>query len=462
MIPPAFEEWVKNNDILLEGCSVRRGIHGNGLYACKELAPGDVIASVPISMAITQQNIQSMAAEIPFLHNLLYRDEKGDPTSKDPGGTLHPNISIARFLMYVMLSVKKGSPDPRFGVYVQSMPPARDINLPLSWTDDELDLMKESSIYDGLLAKRAHLKLAYADLFSSQDLRQDIANYVCGTSAEKVPALSQEVSFYDYILIEQWILSRCLQLGDSRQAPATAMIPIIDIANHSCNANAYYEYEKKNGRIVLYATRGISLDEEITIDYSPTKSAAEFLYCYGFIPEEFSTARSMRVFYPILDPSYRGVLDEQYTGQENTTKSEMDLTYEYMAQFLDRPQNVFTLYDDPLRFTDEFIYLLAAAGFLKLELDEESGYYELQYGNTGRSVDLENAQEWLGNVEDAPEIQTLAEEIAGRLVRYILSKRAPLPAEPESASQSPLDAQHTSRRLILLEQKLLEKASHWK
>lgn len=470
--PPEFDNWLGESSIALNNCKPKHGAHGNGLYATSSIHKGDCIASVPDSMVVTPKSVAKMAEEVPFLHNLLYRNDKGDKCPRNPGEG-RPNVALARFFMYVMLSVKKGTPDKAFGTYVRAMPAARDINLPLSWTDDEVDLMEGTSIYDGLLAKRAHLKLAYADFFSSEELRREIGEYVAGDVQDKasVPALSKELSFYDFLLIEQWILSRSMQLKVDSDAPedldSVAMIPIVDIANHSSSAsNAHYEYLVDEKRVVLVATRDIDASQEITINYSPTKSAAEFLYCYGFIPKEFETSKSLRAFYPVMDPTYRRVLDEQYVGKENTKKTDMDLTYEYMAQFLDRPQNEFKLRDfgDFVQFSDEFIYLLAAAGHLKIELDTETGFYELRYGSSsGPEVDLENVQQWiLDNVsdKDKTEIHAIADSIAARLVEYLLEeKKKKVNGDQTShCKESPIDAQYTSWRLKQLEVKLLEKS----
>nr|XP_036589267.1 SET domain-containing protein [Colletotrichum truncatum]KAF6801272.1 SET domain-containing protein [Colletotrichum truncatum] len=62
------------------------------------------------------------------------------------------------------------------------------------------------------------------------------------------------------------------------------MVPVLDLANHSSKANAYYEENGKD-EVVLLLRPGcrVSSGEEMTISYGDAKSGAEMLFSYGFI-----------------------------------------------------------------------------------------------------------------------------------------------------------------------------------
>jgi hypothetical protein len=62
------------------------------------------------------------------------------------------------------------------------------------------------------------------------------------------------------------------------------------MANHSFNANAYYEQTSDNG-VTLLLRPDMELDggAEVTISYGTSKSAAEMLFSYGFIDEQSET-----------------------------------------------------------------------------------------------------------------------------------------------------------------------------
>lgn len=87
----------------------------------------------------------------------------------------------------------------------------------------------------------------------------------------------------DWFLADAWYRSRCLELPRS----GDAMVPIIDMANHSPRPTAIYE-ESVNYEVTLQLRQGVALaaGEEVTITYGEGKSAAEILFSYGFIDVE--------------------------------------------------------------------------------------------------------------------------------------------------------------------------------
>ena len=68
------------------------------------------------------------------------------------------------------------------------------------------------------------------------------------------------------------------------------MVPVLDMANHATDANAYYE-KSKNGDIVLLLRpdEKVEAGKEITISYGSSKSAAEMVFSYGFIDEKIQS-----------------------------------------------------------------------------------------------------------------------------------------------------------------------------
>ena len=91
------------------------------------------------------------------------------------------------------------------------------------------------------------------------------------------------LSLRDWILADAWYRSRSLELPRS----GDAMVPIIDMANHSPQPSASYE-ENVNYEVTLQLRPGATLaaGEEVTITYGENKSAAEILFSYGFIDVE--------------------------------------------------------------------------------------------------------------------------------------------------------------------------------
>jgi hypothetical protein len=93
---------------------------------------------------------------------------------------------------------------------------------------------------------------------------------------------ADNLSFPDWILLDSWYRSRCLELPLSGEA----MVPVLDMANHSVNANCHYQQDE-NHDVKLMLRPGVEVEKgtELTISYGSDKSAAEMLFSYGFIDE---------------------------------------------------------------------------------------------------------------------------------------------------------------------------------
>lgn len=95
------------------------------------------------------------------------------------------------------------------------------------------------------------------------------------------------VTLDDWFLMDAWYRSRSLELPHSGEA----MVPVLDLANHSSDANAYYEEDSKKDQVELLRRPGtkINAGEEVTISYGEGKSGAEMLFSYGFVDPARST-----------------------------------------------------------------------------------------------------------------------------------------------------------------------------
>lgn len=93
----------------------------------------------------------------------------------------------------------------------------------------------------------------------------------------------ESATIADWILVDAWYRSRCLELPHA----GNAMVPALDMINHSAAADAYYD-EDSEGTVSLHIRPGISVpeSEEICISYGESKPAAEMLFSYGFIDED--------------------------------------------------------------------------------------------------------------------------------------------------------------------------------
>ncbi|CAF1257657.1 unnamed protein product [Adineta steineri] len=87
-----------------------------------------------------------------------------------------------------------------------------------------------------------------------------------------------ETSFELFCAIDHLIWSRILDLPENEPL---SLVPFIDFANHSLNANARWFIDDDTHNIILRSERTLNSNEEITICYG-SKSNEELLYLYGF------------------------------------------------------------------------------------------------------------------------------------------------------------------------------------
>lgn len=94
---------------------------------------------------------------------------------------------------------------------------------------------------------------------------------------------NRDLDLQDWILVDAWYRSRCLELPISGEA----MVPCIDMANHSSTPNSYYEQtSSSNATLLLRPDVQLEADSEVTISYGASKTGAEMLFTYGFIDAE--------------------------------------------------------------------------------------------------------------------------------------------------------------------------------
>lgn len=90
-------------------------------------------------------------------------------------------------------------------------------------------------------------------------------------------------SVHDWILVDAWYRSRTLELPDV----GDAMVPAVDMVNHSSSPTAYYDAAGGSDVLLLARSgRAAACGSEVTISYGEGKSAAEMLFSYGFIDRD--------------------------------------------------------------------------------------------------------------------------------------------------------------------------------
>lgn len=138
------------------------------------------------------------------------------------------------------------------------------------------------------------------------------------------------VRLTDWYLVDAWYRSRVLELPRS----GTSLVPCLDMANHSSEANAYYE-ETSEGEVVLLPQSDKNLDsgEEVTISYGSEKPAAEMLFSYGFLSSA-SVARSLTLpLSPLPDDPLGKAKVHIFTGMPSIQIQALDEKVQWSSPF---------------------------------------------------------------------------------------------------------------------------------
>ncbi|ROV89070.1 hypothetical protein VPNG_10069 [Cytospora leucostoma] len=248
---------------------------GNGLIAQKDLAVivDTPVLTVPPGLVLSAEAVQEYAKEDRNFSQLL-----------QACGHKSPRHDILLFLLVQL--VLDPRPNDRVCLstpwteYVRLLD--GEVPVPTLWKERERRLLQGTSLETALNAKMMALAHEFDELREkSSDLAfWNVAFWDSGL-----------VHLTDWYLVDAWYRSRVLELP--RSGPS--LVPCIDMANHSKDANAYYEQNSRD-EVLLLLLSGSDVKEgdEVTISYGSGKSAAEMLFSYGFIDSSLTT-RSIRL-----------------------------------------------------------------------------------------------------------------------------------------------------------------------
>ncbi|PNP53106.1 hypothetical protein THARTR1_06316 [Trichoderma harzianum] len=228
------------------------------------------------------------------------------------------------YLLAHIIQSKEASSNARLFVstpwteYIKFLP--RYIPIPTMWTNEERQLLKGTSLEAALSAKLSALSHEY-DGVSEQASNIPFWNDLFWGTAK----------VEDWILADAWYRSRCLELPQAGHA----MVPGLDMANHSQIHSAYYD-ESSDGDVVLLPTSGsrVSSGEEITISYGQTKSPAEMLFSYGFIDRDSSVKELTLHVAPLPDDPLGRAKLRVYNGPPTVRLSLTEQGVQWSSAFL--------------------------------------------------------------------------------------------------------------------------------
>ncbi|RDW89890.1 uncharacterized protein DSM5745_01665 [Aspergillus mulundensis] len=245
-----------------------------------ESTENDVILRVPSDMILSLEMVQERSKYDHHLREVL-------EAVGDFGQTARGAI-----LIFLLIQISHSSPDlagqkHRIGAsnawseYVKFLPSS--VPLPTSWTMEELELLRGTSLRLAYEAKIIslekefdHLREATEDIEWCRNLWWD----------------AEIVTVDDWKYLDAVYRSRMVDLPGYGHA----MVPCIDMANHASDStvNALYEKDKDGNAVLqLRSEKHLRSDEEVTISYGQDKAASEMVFSYGFLDSNESDAKQI-------------------------------------------------------------------------------------------------------------------------------------------------------------------------
>ncbi|UNI15830.1 hypothetical protein JDV02_002326 [Purpureocillium takamizusanense] len=275
----AFPAWALLNDVTFSGVKLQQTKDkGFGLVVDGDLGPSEGGNASPL-MRIPQDLVLSAEAVDEY--------SKVDQSFKQLLETAGHQSTRKDVMLYLLChlvhsrrgtAVSKGIPSTPWTEYIRFLP--RPIPVPTMWSEPERMLLNGTSLETALRAKFAALSHEFDELREKTETLPFWNSFLWETG---------KTSLDDWVLADAWYRSRCLELPQIGEA----MVPGLDMVNHSASPTTYYESDGTSGVVLLMRPGStVSAGQEVTISYGDAKPAAEMLFSYGFI-DQGSMVREM-------------------------------------------------------------------------------------------------------------------------------------------------------------------------
>ncbi|KAI4305598.1 hypothetical protein L6164_028955 [Bauhinia variegata] len=247
----ALQKWLSDSGLPPQKMAIEKvNVGERGLVALKNIRKGEKLLFVPPSLVITADAEWSS----PEAGEILKRNSV-------------PDWPLIATYLISEASLMKSS---RWNNYISALP--RQPYSLLYWSQAELDRYLEASQIRERAIERINNVIG-----TYNDLRLRIFS--------KHPSLFPEEVFN--IETFKWsfgiLFSRLVRLPS--MDGKVALVPWADMLNHSCDVEAFLDYDKSSKGIVFTTDRPYQPGEQVFISYGK-KSNGELLLSYGFVPKE--------------------------------------------------------------------------------------------------------------------------------------------------------------------------------
>ncbi|KAK4769037.1 hypothetical protein SAY86_027187 [Trapa natans] len=223
---PGFLPWleqkagVKISSVVMIG----RSAYGRSLFASKTIKAGSSVLKVPFGVQISPDDL------LPEI-KILLGDEIGN---------------IAK-LATVILAEKKNGPHSEWAPYISCLPLLGEMQTTSFWSEDELDMIKQSFIYQETIQKKAEIRRQFLALKPVLD---------------HFPQNFGDIKFEDFLHAYTLVESRAWE-----SSKGFSLIPLADFLNHDGHAKSIVLNDEKEQISEVIADRDYAAGDQVQITF---------------------------------------------------------------------------------------------------------------------------------------------------------------------------------------------------
>ncbi|CAN6693026.1 unnamed protein product [Malus baccata var. baccata] len=212
-----FLPWLerKADAEILSALSIGKSAHGTSLFASKSITAGDYILKVPYSAQLAPDNL------IPGLQDLL-SDGVGDAAKLAAVVLFEQRMGnvdcYSSLIYYVVERLFLWSlrflfmQDSGWAPYIRRLPCPEEMHCTIFWSDDELELIRQSFVYQETINQRSQIEKEFLAI---------------RTALKNFPKMSKSITYKDFMHVYALVTSRAW--GSTK---GYSLIPFADFLNH--------------------------------------------------------------------------------------------------------------------------------------------------------------------------------------------------------------------------------------
>ncbi|KAK0593099.1 hypothetical protein LWI29_030947 [Acer saccharum] len=218
--------------------SIGNSAYGRSLFATRKIRAGDCILKVPYDAQLAPDNL------LPEIKPWL-GDEVGN---------------VAKLAIVILVEQKMGQ-DSDWAPYIRRLPLPGEMHNTIFWSEDELNMIYQSSLYQETVVKKVQIEKEFLAL---------------KPALQHFPELFEGVTLKEFMHAHALVESRAWE-----STKGVSLIPFADFLNHDKVSEAIVIFDEDKQLSKVIADRNYAHSEEVFITYGKSPNAALMLD-FGF------------------------------------------------------------------------------------------------------------------------------------------------------------------------------------